>query len=327
MKRILFLLLVFTFSSCVTDKENIVELKFNRFEKALFSVTPENIEIQLKILENDFGTFNEVFETQIMKKGEMTKGEYSKELLTFVNHPEMREAYDSLMLLFSDISEIEKELNTAFTFFHNEFPSYPTPEVTTFFGGFNYGVVTYDNNIAIGLEHFLGQNSKFYKLLSNPQYLRFQQQEKFITANVIEVWLNEYFQQYMTSRDLLSQIIYKGKVMYCIDKMLPKISFTDKFRFTQEQMDWVIDNEANIWSYFIENELLYSSHEQEFRTFLQYAPFAKGMPDDAPARVAYFIGYKMVNEFMDNNKMDIEQLMYLTNSRQFLKRSKYKPTK
>ena len=61
-------------------------------------------------MENDFGTFNEVFETQIMQKGEMTKGEYSKELLTFVNHPEMREAYDSLMLLFSDISEIEKEL-------------------------------------------------------------------------------------------------------------------------------------------------------------------------------------------------------------------------
>jgi hypothetical protein len=327
MKRILFLLLVFTFSSCVTDKVNTVELKFNRFEKALFSVTPENIDIQLKILENDFGTFNEVFETQIMQKGEMSESAYLKELLAFVNHPDMREAYDSLMLLFSDISEIEKELNTAFTFFHNEFPSYPTPELTTFFGGFNYGVVTYDNNIAIGLEHFLGKNSKFYKLLGNPEYLRFQQQEKFITANVMEVWLNEYFQQYMTSRDLLSQMIYKGKVMYCIDKMLPKISFADKFRFTQEQMEWVIDNEANIWSYFIENELLYSSHEQEFRTFLHYSPFAKGMPDDAPARVAYFIGYKMVNEFMDNNKMDIEQLMYLTNSRQFLKRSKYKPTK
>jgi hypothetical protein len=30
---------------------------------------------------------------------------------------------------------------------------------------------------------------------------------------------------------------------------------------------------------------------------------------------------------MDNNEIDTEQLMYLTDSRQFLQQSKYKPTK
>ena len=125
-------------------------------------------------------------------------------------------------------------------------------------------------------------------------------------------------------------MIYKGKIMYCIDKMLPNALLSRKFRFTQEQLHWVINNESNIWTYFIENDLLYSSHEQDFRTFLHYAPFAKGMPNDAPSRVAYFIGYQIVSEFMertDRIEMPIEDMMKFSDSRQFLKLSKYKPSK
>ena len=330
MKRILFLLIISVFYSCLKDKKEQLNLTFNRFENALFVINNENVKGQIQNLQNDFGTFNEVFETQIMQKGEMTDSAYSKELLSFINHSDMREAYDSVSIMYLNLSDIKKDLNLAFTIFGHDFPTYPIPEITTFFGGFNYGVVTYDNNIAIGLENFLGMNSKFYKLLGNPEYLRFQKQKKFISSNVMEVWLNEYFEKYLTGRDLLSQMIYKGKIMYCIDKMLPNTLLSSKFRFTQEQLHWVMNNESNIWTYFIENDLLYSSHEQDFRSFLHYAPFAKGMPNDAPSRVAYFIGYQIVSEFMQRNdrtELPIEDMMKLSDSRQFLKLSKYKPSK
>ena len=115
--------------------------------------------------------------------------------------------------------------------------------------------------------------------------------------------------------------------MYCIDRMLPNILFSNKFRFSQEQIDWVINNESNIWAYFIENDLVYSTYSQDFRTFLHYAPFAKGMPNESPSRVAYFIGYKIVDQFMDKNHMSIEDMMKLDDSREFLKLSRYKPSK
>ena len=92
-------------------------------------------------------------------------------------------------------------------------------------------------------------------------------------------------------------------------------------------MNWVVENEASIWQYIVHEDLLFSKDEQQFRTFVDYAPFAKGMPPQAPGRVAYYIGYKMVNEYMDNNEIDVEELMYLTDSRKFLQQSKYKPTK
>jgi hypothetical protein len=163
--------------------------------------------------------------------------------------------------------------------------------------------------------------------LGDPQYLRFQKQRIFIPSNVIEVWFNEHFQRYLLGKDLLSHIVHKGKMMYFLDKMLPQLDMQAKFRFTKKQMDWVEENEASIWQYFVEEDLLFSNNESEFRSFINYAPFAKGMPKESPGRVAYFIGYKMVSDYMQNNEIDTEELMFLTNSRQFLKLSKYKPTK
>jgi len=326
MDRIVLFLAISVLFACVSDKEKI-DLKVNRFEQALFEINTENVAELTERWRTDFGTFDEIFATQIMQKGRLTDAEYHNELLAFTQHNDMREAYDSVALLFADFSEIEEELEFAFGQFSVDFPSYPIPEITTFFGGFNYGVVTYDDNIAIGLENFLGEKSKYYTLLGDPSYLRFQKQKKFIASNVIEVWLNEYFQQYLGGRDLLSQLIYKGKVMYCIDKMLPELTMEDKFRFTTKQMDWVEENEESIWQYIVHEDLLFSKKEQDFRTFINYAPFAKGMPAESPGRVAYYIGYKMVSEFMDNNEVDTEELMYLTDSRRFLQQSRYKPTK
>jgi len=77
----------------------------------------------------------------------------------------------------------------------------------------------------------------------------------------------------------------------------------------------------------VHEDLLFSKDEQQFRSFINYAPFPKGMPIEAPGRIGYYIGYKMVSEYMDNNEVSLEGLMYLTDARQFLKESKYKPSK
>ena len=320
-------LLFFVIGYSLQKEKEQLDLKVNRFEQSLFTINNYNIEELTFKWETAFGTFNEVFATQIMQKGNLSDTQYYHELLAFTQHNDMQEAYDSVALLFTNFSEIEEDLELAFGQFSVDFSSYPIPEITTFFGGFNYGVVTYDNNIAIGLENFLGKNSKYYSLLGHPEYLRFQKQRKFIVSNVLEVWINEHFQRYIGGRDLLSQLIYKGKVMYCIDKMLPESTMKDKFRFSKAQMDWTEENEADIWQYIVHEDLLFSKNEQQFRTFINYAPFAKGMPPAAPGRVGYYIGYRMVSEYVKNNEIDIEDLMYLTDSTEFLKQSKYKPTK
>ena len=124
--------------SLSADAEKL-DLKVNRFEQALFAIDADNVAELAGKWKTDFGTFDEVFAGQIMQKGNLTDAEYQQELLAFTQHKDMREAYDSLTLLFADFTVIEQELELAFWQFSNDFPSYPTPEITTFFGGFNYG--------------------------------------------------------------------------------------------------------------------------------------------------------------------------------------------
>ncbi len=326
MNRFVISLVFFLFFSCSNSEKNI-DLEISRFEYSLFKINASNVERLRNEWSVKFGSFSEFFDAEIIQRRGLSDALYYNELLLFTSHKDMREAYDSIVVSFSDISKIEDELELALFNFSKNFTSYPIPNIITFFSGFNYGVVTYDNNIAIALESFLGKDSKFYAFIGEPLYLRAQKNRRFISSNVLEVWLNEHFQKYLVGRDLLSQIIYKGKIMFCIDKMLKDVPDADKFRFTSSQMTWVIQNEESIWQYIIHNDLLFSKDEKEFRSLVNYAPFAKGMPAEAPARVAYYIGFQMVNNFMKNNKINMHQLMRLTDSRKFLQQSKYKPTK
>ena len=68
MKRILCLLVISVFYSCLKDKKEKLNLTFNRFESVLFEINNTNYKAQIQNLQTDFGTFNEVFETQIMQK-------------------------------------------------------------------------------------------------------------------------------------------------------------------------------------------------------------------------------------------------------------------
>ena len=130
----------------------------------------------------------------------------------------------------------------------------------------------------------------------------------YITSNVVEVWCNNYFLKNNQS-DFLSKLIYSGKVMFFVKNILPKNKDYNNLRFSKKQMDWLLNNESKIWSFIIENKLLYSQRERDYRSFFYYSPFVKGMPKEAPARLGYFIGYKIIDSYMKNNRVSISELM------------------
>ena len=44
------------------------------------------------------------------------------------------------------------------------------------------------------------------------------------------------------------------------------------------------------------------------------------MPKESPGRVACYIGFNIVNEYMSKNKIDIEELMFLDKCKGFLQK-------
>ncbi|MBT8177968.1 MAG: gliding motility lipoprotein GldB, partial [Eudoraea sp.] len=74
-------------------------------------------------------------------------------------------------------------------------------------------------------------------------------------------------------RNFLSQMIYYGKELYLKDLLLPLLADEDKIGYTKEELDWAEANEEQIWRYFVEKELLYSTDQRLAPRFLDPAPF------------------------------------------------------
>ena len=93
-------------------------------------------------------------------------------------------------------------------------------------------------------------------------------------------------------------------------------------------MDWCRDNEAEIWSFFLDQKMLYSNDQKTFRRFTEVAPTSNGMPEQAPGRTANYIGYKIIEQYMAAHPdTPLQALLEERNAEKIFKESKYKPRK
>ena len=312
------------FCACSLNKEDENTIEIYRFENQLFKTNDSNIFVDRLNWEEKVGSFAFSYYNFLFNTNNDTI--VNSQILSFINNNDMREVYDTINLRFSSISNLKNDLGNSLYNFKNLFSEYPTPNIITMFSGFNYGVIVEDSIVAIGLDFYLGKNSIFYQRLGDPEYLRFQKQARFITPNILEAWYDSFFSFTNKRTNFLSELIYKGKIMYLISNTLENFYLQDQLRFSKTDLEWCYENEPSIWAFLIDNDLLFSSREKEYRSYLNHAPFSKGMTQESPARIAYYIGYKIVEKYMkNNNEVSIKELMFEEDFMKILTKSKYKP--
>jgi uncharacterized protein YjaZ len=133
-----------------------------------------------------------------------------------------------------------------------------------------------------------------------------------------------------SDKTLLSEMIYYGKELYIKDLLLAE-NYTDaeKIGYTQQQIAWSQENEAYMWSYFIEKQLLFSSDSKLPNRFINLAPFSKfylEIDNESPGRVGQWIGWQIVRSFMDKNQVAVQDMIKM-NANKLFEKSKYKPKK
>ncbi|MEE2954350.1 MAG: hypothetical protein VX347_04170 [Bacteroidota bacterium] len=326
MKRSIHIFLFLSIISCVDPKSNQEKIDVYRFENYLFNSDSTNIIQRKSVWESELGVFTPYFDYYIMNRSSKDETLYCDEILAFINNAQMREVYDTICIKFRDFSYFEKQIQLSFGKWKEMLCMPPPKKIITLFSGFNYGVISQDSMLIIGLDFFLESKSKFYSYLQDPKYIRLQKNSRFLLSYILESWIDYNFNSYNTKSDFLAQMIYKGKIMYLINKLTPYSSQRDKFRFSEDEMIWCENNEFGIWAHFIENDLLFSTQQMEFLSYLNPSPFGKGMPRESPGRISYFTGHKIVSNYMHHNSgISIEELMRETDAQLILKKSKYKP--
>jgi len=83
------------------------------------------------------------------------------------------------------------------------------------------------------------------------------------------------------------------------------------------------------WKYFVEKSLLYSSDQKLKERFINIGPYSKfylELDNESPPRLGQFIGYRIVEAFMDKNEISLEETLTLE-AEEIYNKSNYKPRK
>ena len=81
-----------------------------------------------------------------------------------------------------------------------------------------------------------------------------------------------------------------------------------------------------MWSYFIQNKMLYSTDLNEIMKFTHEGPFTSAFSKESPARTAHWVGWQIVRAYMNKNpEITLQQLMDEMDAQKILTQSKYKP--
>lgn len=310
------------------DVDHIVvpQLSIDRLEQDLFAMDTVNIEASTKEMETKYGQFYSSFITGIINNGGLHDSSYTQRIKQFINDRDMRQAYTDCQKVFPKVDTLEEQFTETFKYYRHYFPGKKLPKVITMMSGFNYNVIFLDSTLAIGLEMYLGSNNIFYQMLAFPRYKSLFMNKQNIMPDAVRAWMLHEFPYMMDKSDFLSEITYIGKIMYLTDMLLPDVADTLKVQYTEKQLDYAVQNEFNIWSYFAAQKLLYTTDRSEIMKYTAEGPFTSAFSKESAPRIGYWIGWQIIRQYMKNNpNVTLEQLMKDTDSQKILTLSKYKP--
>ncbi|MGB5693048.1 MAG: gliding motility lipoprotein GldB [Flavobacteriaceae bacterium] len=229
---------------------------------------------------------------------------------------------------FNELDAIENDLEDLLKHIVYYFPEISVPQVIALTSEVDYNnrVILADSLLLIGLDNYLGTDHRFYSGID--RYIAEDLDQKFLLSDVASVYANQLV-KYPDNRNFLARMIFYGKILFLKDKWMPEASDGEKIHFTEDQMLWTEANEEEIWRYFIENELLYSTDQELGPRFLDPAPFSKfrlEFDGESPGRLGRYMGWRIVRVFMENNDLSLREMIILP-AEEIFKNSRYKPNK
>jgi gliding motility-associated lipoprotein GldB len=307
-------------------------MKIERFDQELGSIQPDEISEKVPALRKKYTWFFDDYMEKIISVGLVNDTIYYTNLKSIIQNKDYLELKSTVDKTFPNLKQQEEEINRAFKYIRYYYPKQKLPRLISFLSGFAVQTPIGNDYIGIGLDMFLGKSgSRFYPALrqSIPGYIvrRFNPQN--ISPRVIESFIREeMFPDQDSDRNLLSKMIYNGKILYLMDAVMPQTNDSLKIGYTKEQLEWCSENEASIWAYLLQNELLFESDYMKIQKYLAEAPFTPGVGENSSSapKLGIWTGWQIVRKYMEKNpEISLQQLMLEKDSQKILTDSNYKP--
>lgn len=236
--------------------------------------------------------------------------------------------FDSLLIetnrVFNNLSALENQLKRAFGRIKYFYPDFSPPKVYTMITGFANDMIVTDSVIIIGLDFYLGQGAK-YRPLHFPEYIQATYHPDAIVPSIVLLLSKQFNQVLSDDHTMLADMVFYGKSYYFSKQVLPCAPDYALINYSAAQVQDVNENEDVIWSFFLQNELLFSTSDVDKKKFLSDRPYIPEIGEKCPGRVGAWLGWQLVSDYADKQNMGLVKLMSETDARKILKGSGFRP--
>jgi len=297
-----------------------------RFDRELFEMNVDTVEDAPGYFYDRYGDFFDVYNVHIINIGPGSGRHYPAYLSMFVNDPANREVYEYTGEVFSDMDEINRTLTHGFRHYLYHYPDSSLPRIVGYVSRFNQGLFTVDHFVGIGLDQYLGSTCPYYESMGIPRYLSRRKIPERIPVDVIYAWATQIYPYNDSVDNVLTRIIHQGMLQYFVDAMFPSKEDSLKMGFTAGQLAWCRNNEPQMWTYLVEEKLLFSTDKLVIRKLVDEAPYTQYFTTESPGRAAVWLGWQIVREFAGRYPdLTLHQLMSGRDYQELLRQSRYNP--
>ena len=230
-----------------------------------------------------------------------------------------------------DINKLNKDLAALFSRVKFYFPEFKTPKVNLYSSALQMATEPIflqpeANMLFIDVTGFMGESNANYKGLD--LYIQKSMNPSNIVPKVSEILAENLVPYNGDHQKFIDELIYNGKLMTLQDAFLPNEPDYLKINYTQKQYDWAKSNEANIWNFFVENDLLFSDDQRLNERFIKPGPFSKfytEIDNQSSPQIGIFTGWQICRAFFNEKPETKLQDFLKMNSEQIFNESNYKP--
>ncbi len=301
-------------------------VKIERFDRELFGICKDSLYSSIGSLYNRYGDFFDVFNVHIINIGQASARHYSSHLSMFINDPTNREVFEFTNHVFPDLDRVDTELTDGFRHYLYHYPDSALPRIVGYVSRFNQGLFTVDHFIGIGLDQYLGSDCKYYRYMGIPLYLQRVKIPERIPVDVMFAWATKLYPYNDSIDNVLTRMIHQGMLVFFVSAMLPQVEDSLKMGFTHEQLKWCRNNEKQMWTYLVEEKLLFSTDPLVIRKLTDNAPYTSYYTPESPGRAAVWQGWQIVRAYSDKRPgLSLPQLMSHRDYQELLRISRYDP--
>ena len=318
-----------------------VNLETKRFEKDFFAMDTTKVAGSMKSILQKYPDFLPLFTQNILGldlDSLLIPGNKEDEAIRMFIHDYMP-LKDSAEMLYRDFEDQTKSIEKGLQFVKYYFPQYKiTQSVITFLGPINanfetsFGVqgdVLTAKSFGIGLQLHMGKYFSFYRstqgLEEYPDFLSNNFDKEHIPVNCMRNIVDDLFPKSVKGAALIEQMVDRGRRMYLLTKFLPYTPEYLCMGYTKKQMNDAEKNEAVIWDFFLNNNLLNKTDDNIVQNYIGESPKTAELGEDAPGNIGTFSGLQIVKKFMELYPETTLAALMKINPREIYDKSKYKP--